>query len=98
MEIRPQKPRKLVVIYAFNDWDINGCLGVFDDFNNALGAVLGNLYDLVEEKENKSVTLTLGDVDGYGLYFDINVSYPDEENTNDLYRLYFMEEMENKLC
>lgn len=90
------KSKKLVVTYAYNNWDINGCIGVYDDWEAMLGAVFNRVYEMSEDKEcsdyYRPFEIHFQPVDGFGNYFDIEVLWPDKDK--DLYRIYFIDEKE----
>ena len=86
---------RFVVTYAYNDWDVNGCIGVFDDANKAMGAIIANALDIydsrIEDGKDPKFTFEFSHDSGYDNYYDVNITM-DGENMTDLYRVYYLRE------
>ena len=81
--------KDLVVIYAYNDWDCSGVLGIYKDWKTAFGDIFSDVNEHVEGYKHNSFKTTINPMDGYGQYFDIDIVYEETPNSKDLYRVYF---------
>lgn len=82
--------KDLVVIYAYNDWDCSGVLGIYKDWKTAFGDIFSQINEIGEALPHNEFTTTITSMDGYGEYFDIEVTYTDKgDKPKDLYRVYF---------
>lgn len=88
---------KFVVTYAFNDWDLNGCIGVFDDPDKAIGAIISNVFDTWDGRHEAGIdpkfTFEFVHDSGYDNFYDVNISYECEGvEFIDTYRVFYLRE------
>ena len=91
---------KFVLTYAYCDWDINGCIGIYDDPDKVMGVIIDKVFELWDESDPK---LT-GSYDGpefkfkfchdssEDLYYDVEIRYPWSMEEPDIYRVYYLRE------
>ena len=92
---------RFVVTYIYNDWDVNGCIGVYDNPDEAMGAIINNvleIYDRRDDQEDAEVkdpkfTFEFKHDDSYDNYYDVTIKY-DGETNSDIYRVYYLRERE----
>ena len=86
---------RFVVTYAFNDWDVNGCIGVFDDPDKAIGAIITNVFDIWDGRHEAGTdpkfTFEFVHDHGYDNYYHVNITYEGEVGT-DTYRVFYLRE------
>lgn len=86
---------RFVVTYAYNDWDVNGCMGIYEDPDKAMGAIIRNVLDIWDGRHeaggDPKFTFEFVHDDGYDNYYDVNIVYEGEEG-NDTYRVYYLRE------
>ena len=86
---------RFVVTYAYNEWDVNGCIGVYENANEAMGAIIANVLDLWDGRHEKGkdpkFTFEFEHDRGYDNYYDVTITM-DEESEPDIYRVYYLRE------
>ena len=94
---------KFILTYAYCDWDINGCIGVYDDPNQVMGRIIDEAIDIWDQS---GPNLTGGYTDpefkfvfhhdnSEDLYYDVEITYPWSDGRPDIYRVYYLRDKED---
>lgn len=95
---------RFIVTYIYNDWDVNGCIGIYDNPNEAMGAIIRNVLDIYDGRygrydqeegaiKDPKFTFEFHHDDGYDNYYDVTIRY-EGKTDSDIYRVYYLREQD----
>ena len=94
---------RFVVTYAYCDWEINGCIGVYDNADEAMGVVIAEALDLWESSgpnltngyDDPEFEFRFRHDDANDNYYDAEIIFPwTKEGHADVFRVYYLRDKE----
>ena len=92
---------KFVLTYAYCDWDVNGCIGVYDDPDKVMGRIIKEVFDIWDHSnlaakdhyKDPEFKVIFRHDDSNDLFYDVEIHYPWTNDTEcDIYRVYYLRE------
>ena len=87
--------RKYIVTQNGNDFDYNFATGIYDDWKTALGDVMEDIINEMENSEDEEVTISAYNDWNSGSFFNIVLKQPANKNHVELesnYRIFFLDD------